>query len=72
MTYRMKYSSEYCERHYRGYTQQELMYICQWYSVASSREIALALGRTQGAILKKVAVLKEKGLFDYYKNKQVS
>ncbi len=64
--YRMKYNSEYCDRHYRGYTLQELTYICQWYPVISSREIALALGRTQGAILKKIHDLKSSGEFDYY------
>lgn len=68
MTYRLSYSPELCTSHYRGYTTSDLMYICRWYGINSSREIALALGRTQKSILNKVEKLKRSGEYDYYKN----
>lgn len=67
MTYRLRYSPELCTSHYKGYTTKDLIYICQWYGVISSREIALALGRTQKSILNKVVRLKKSGEYDYYK-----
>ena len=70
VTCRMKYSTEICRNHYQGYTTGELAYMCAWYGVASSREIALALGRTQNAVLRKVRKLKESGEVGYYKKRQ--
>lgn len=67
---RMGYHKEFCGRHYQGYTTGELTYMCDWYGVISSREIALALGRTQNAVLRKVRKLKESGEFGYYKKRQ--
>ncbi len=64
---RLTYSPELCPRHYQGFTTKELAYLCYWYGNVSSREIALALGRTQKSILNKVERLKESGQFDNYK-----
>lgn len=66
---RMGYSKEFCGKHYQGYMTSELAYMCAWYGVASSREIALALGRTQDAVLRKIRKLKESGDFDYYRER---
>ena len=64
---RLAYDPQTCSRHYRGFTTKELSYMCYWYGNISSREIALALGRTQKSILNKVARLKKSGQFDVYK-----
>jgi len=67
MTYRMKFNPEICTQHYKPFTTNELVYLCQWYGVLSSREIALALGRTQKSILNKVERLRENGNFEVYR-----
>ena len=63
---RLIYHPETCSRHYQGYTTRELSYMCYWYGNISSREIALALGRTQKSILNKVERLRRNGQFDAY------
>ena len=65
--YRMKYNRDICDRHYRGYTISDLSYMCAWYGILSSREIALALGRTQDAVLRRVRKLRVSGEFEFYK-----
>lgn len=65
--YRMRYNPETCIRHYKGYTTKELAYMCFWYGVVSSREIALVLGRTQDSVLSKVKKLKHDNEFEAYK-----
>lgn len=64
---RLAYDPEMCSRHYRSFTTKELAYMCYWYGCISSREIALALGRTQKSVLNKVDRLKKSGQFDIYK-----
>ncbi len=64
--YRMAYHPQLCPKHYKAYTTKELAYLCHWYGNISSREIALALGRTQKSILNKAQRLKESGQFDEY------
>lgn len=66
-TYRMKYNPKICTRHYKSYTTKDLAYMCCFYGVISSREIAIALGRTQKSILNKVERLRENGEFEVYK-----
>jgi len=68
MTYRLKYSQDICERHYKTFTTNELVYLCQWYGVISSRELAMALGRTQKAIYNKINKMKISGEYEFYKN----
>lgn len=65
--HRLTYDPEICSRHYQGYTTEELAYMCYWYHQISSREIALALGRTQKSILNRVTRLKESGEFEKYR-----
>lgn len=72
LTYRMKYNPKTCFSHYKGYTTKDLAYMCFWYGVISSREIALALGRTQDSVLNKVARLRENGEFEVYKKMYVN
>lgn len=69
MTYRLGYSNELCTNHYKGFTADELAYMCYWYKKVSSREIALTLGRTQNSILNKVRYLRKKQEFDFYRKK---
>lgn len=64
---RLTYHPEMCLRHYHAFTTKELAYLCYWYGNVSSREIALALGRTQKSILNKAERLKKSGQFDSYK-----
>ena len=64
---RMAYHPETCSKHYRAFTTKELAYLCYWYGNVSSREIPLALGRTQKSILNKAERLKKSGQFDSYK-----
>ena len=64
---RMEYSAEICYGHYKGYTISDLSYMCAWYGILSSREIALALGRTQDAVLRRVRKLRVSGEFEFYK-----
>lgn len=71
MTYRLRYSLELCTSHYRGYTTSDLIYLCKWYGIISSREIALALGRTQDSVLNKVKRLKQNNEFDFYRSTSI-
>jgi len=64
---RMTYHPEVCSRHYHAFTTRDLAYMCYWYGSVSSREIALALGRTQKSVLNKVERLKKSGQFNRYK-----
>lgn len=66
-TYRMLYDPEVCVKHYQGFTIKDLAYLCRWYGVISSRDIALALGRTQKSILNKAEKLKKSGEFEKFK-----
>ena len=61
--YRLKYHPQLCSRHYQSYSTGELAYLCYWYGKISSKEIALALGRTQKSILNKAERLKKSGQF---------
>ena len=65
--YRLRYHPGLCSRHYCNYTTGELSYLCYWYGQVSSREIALALGRTQKSILNKAERLKKSGQFDEFR-----
>jgi transposase len=64
---RLKYDPELCDRHRTDYTTAELAYICSVYAGKKKRDIALALGRTESAILMQVKRLKLDGSFDRYK-----
>lgn len=64
---RLTYNPDMCSKHYSSFTTKELAYMCHWYGSVSSREIALALGRTQKSILNKAERLKKSGQFDVYK-----
>lgn len=71
-TCRMKYSPQICTSHYKSYTTKDLAYMCCFYGVISSREIAVALGRTQKSVLNKVARLRKNGEFEAYKKMYVN
>ena len=64
--HRFLYTPELCTCHYQGFTTRELSYLCYWYGKVPSREIALALGRTQKSVQNKAARLRKNGQYEKY------
>jgi len=65
--HRMKYHPDYHENHGKPFSKSELIYLCSSWDSMLKKDIALALGRTHGSVLRKANDLKRYGLFDYYK-----
>lgn len=65
---RMKYHPEFHFSHGKAFTESDLEYICKFYEVDHTRDIAFAIGKTEHTIRSKVDQLRKKGLFEHYKN----
>lgn len=66
---RMNYHPEFHENHGKPFSQEELEYLCKYWESDDKDLIALALGRTEKTLHKKVRQLRQLGLYDYYKNR---
>lgn len=64
---RLLYHPELHDRHGKPWDESELEYICKFAGDKSS-VLAFAIGRPMTSISAKLWVLKNNGLFDYYKN----
>lgn len=63
---RMRYHSEYHDRHSIPFSESDLEYLCKYYYVDGRKSISMALGRTESVVAGKVHELKMKGLIEYY------
>ncbi|MEG0259890.1 MAG: DNA-entry nuclease [Lysinibacillus sp.] len=65
---RMLYHPEFHFAHGKTFSESDLEYICKFYEVDHTRNIAFAIGKTEHTIRTKVSKLQKEGLFNYYKN----
>ena len=65
---RMAYHPEFHFAHRQPFTESDLEYLCKYYESDGASSIGMALGKTQKTITAKVKYLREKQLFEYYKN----
>lgn len=65
---RMNYHPEFHPNKGKPFTESDLEYLCKYYDHDGGQLMAMALGRTVKVVLSKVAELRKKGLYDYYKN----
>lgn len=52
----------------REYTEKELEYLCKYYETDGPKSLASSWGRTERTVSLKINTLRERGLYDYYKN----
>ena len=52
----------------KPYTTSDLEYLCKYWEVDEVDSLASALDRTVTSLKKKISDLKQKGLFEYYKD----
>ena len=69
---RMKYHPDYHPNQGKGYTTQELSYICEHYVRGGIKTLSLDVGRTEHSIRQRVNMLRKEGQSDHYKNLSVS
>ncbi|BDR84910.1 hypothetical protein [Clostridium tetani] len=65
--HRMIYNPEFHFKHNKAWTLKDIVYLCGMWESAKKRDIALALGRTEGTCMSKVYGLKKRGEFNRYK-----
>ena len=68
---RMKYHPEYHHNHKKPFGEDELSYLAKFYEIDGRLNMSLALGRTEATVAMKVCELRKKGLWSYYKRKEV-
>ena len=69
--YRMVYTPEYHENHYKAFTTSDLAFLCRMHKVWKPKDIAAALGRTYGSCSRRLALLKKNGQYEYYRNLEI-
>lgn len=67
--YRMRYNPEYHENHGKPFTTNELVYLCSMWDSMKKQDIALAMGRTHGAVLTMAHTVRKSGQFESYKKR---
>lgn len=65
---RMQYHPEFHFSHGNHFTESDLEYICKFYEVDHTRNLAFAIGKTEHTIRTKVNELRKSGKYEYYKN----
>lgn len=65
---RIKYHPELHFNQGTKWAEEDLEYLCKFEVVDELESVALALGRTQASVFKKLKELRTKGLVEYYKN----
>lgn len=68
---RMKYHPDYHTNHRKPFTEDELSYLAKYYESDGRLNMSLALGGTEATVAMKVCELRKKGLWNYYKSKEV-
>lgn len=64
---RMRYNAELHDKHREPWTVKDQIYMCGMWGGAKARDISLALGRTEGTCMHRVAQLKKSGEFNKFK-----
>lgn len=65
--HRLRYNPEFHENQGKPFTKDDLVYMCSMWDSMKKADIAMALGKTHGAVLSKAYSLRKNGLFNYYK-----
>ena len=65
---RMKYNSFFHDKQGTRFTESEIIYICKFWEKDKTKNLSLALGRTETSLAKKIQMLKQKSQYEYYKN----
>lgn len=65
---RMCFNPDFHENHGKPFTLEDLEYLCKFWEHDDVRTIAFALGRTEATLFNMVKQLRQRGLFDFYKN----
>lgn len=65
---RMKYNPAIHFNQGKSFTKGDLFYLCKFYEIDGPVKMMYALGRTELVLQQKVRVLKEFGLYNFYKN----
>lgn len=64
---RPPYNPKTDDNAFKAWHNKDQAYLCAFYHKIKKRELALALGRTYGAVCQRAKILKCQGLFNYYK-----
>ncbi|MFC7443457.1 DNA-entry nuclease [Laceyella putida] len=65
---RMEYHPDFHPNHKRPFSESDLEYLCKFWETDHRQTMAFALGRTEHTLGVKVASLKKRGLYEYYKS----
>lgn len=65
---RMRYNSFFHPNQGTRFTEGEIIYICKFWEKDKTKNLSLALGRTESSLAKKIQMLKQKSQYEYYKN----
>lgn len=68
--HRLEYHPEFHPRQGEKWTHEELEYLCKFIEHDGPASMAMALGRTQTTVASRVTVLKKRGLYNYYKDRE--
>lgn len=65
---KLKYNPEYHTNQYSRYTEEDIIYIVSmWEKDIPKEDIAMAVGKTHGAVTGKIYLLRKANKYDYYK-----
>lgn len=65
---RMKYNSFFHPNQGKKFTEGEIIYICKFWEKDKTKNLSLALGRTETSLAKKIQMLRMKSQYEFYKN----
>ncbi|GEC93641.1 hypothetical protein DES34_112201 [Brevibacillus brevis] len=66
---RMLYHPEFHPNQGKRFSDEETAYLCKFYETDTLKSLSLALGRLEKSLEDRIAYLKKKALFDYYRAK---
>lgn len=66
---RMLYHPEFHPNQGKRFSDEETAYLCKFYETDTLKSLSLALGRLEKSLEDRIAYLKKKSLFDYYRAK---
>ncbi|GEC89530.1 DNA-entry nuclease [Brevibacillus brevis] len=65
----MIYHPEFHPNQGKRFTDEETAYLCKFYETDTLKSLSLALGRLEKSLEYRIAYLKKKALFDYYRDR---
>lgn len=65
---RMKYNPQFHDNQGTKFTEGELIYLCKFWEKDKTKNLSLAVGRTESSLAKKIQMLRKKSQYDFYKN----